>query len=95
MGGWVIEDPSITDDLIAEYKKTLKAGKALKGQVSMKGGQAPVVNKDVKDSMEFSFAPNDPNPAIIVCGVRCCCRAPPDPSKRLAVEQAGSRGAGA
>ena len=31
--------------------------------VSMKGGNVPVVNKDVKDSVEMSFAPNDRRPA--------------------------------
>ena len=28
----------------------------------MAGGNVPVVNKDVKDSVEMSFAPNDPRP---------------------------------
>ena len=64
MGGWVIEDGSICDDLVAEFNKQKKAGKALKGQVSMKGGGAPVINKDIKDSVEMSFAPNDPSPAF-------------------------------
>jgi hypothetical protein len=36
MGGWVIEDPSVTDDLIAEFNKVKKSGKALKGQVCLR-----------------------------------------------------------
>ena len=50
MGGWVIEDASVTDGLIEEFEKQKKAGKTLKGQISMKGGTAPVVNKEIKDS---------------------------------------------
>jgi hypothetical protein len=37
-------------DLIAEYKKSKKAGKVLKGQVSMKGGGDPVIDKEVSDN---------------------------------------------
>lgn len=33
MGGWIIEDPAVTDDLIAEFNKQKKANKVLKGQV--------------------------------------------------------------
>ena len=59
MGGWTI-DPAICDGLIRCFDASPES--QLRGQVSMAGGNVPVVNKDVKDSVEMSFAPNDPRP---------------------------------
>jgi hypothetical protein len=63
MGGWIMENPSVCDDLLAVFEERRAAGSTLTGQVSMKGGLVPEVNKDVKDSEEMSFAPNDSSPA--------------------------------
>ena len=35
----------------------------------MRGGATPVVNKEVKESREMSFAPKDTNPAWQRCAV--------------------------
>jgi len=59
MGGWRI-DPAICDGLVRVFDS--KPEEQLRGQISMEGGAQPVVNKDVKDSVEMSFAPNDPSP---------------------------------
>ena len=60
--GWKIVDPSICDDLVSFYQQRKALGSTLKGQISMKGGGMPVINKDIKDSEEISFAPNDQSP---------------------------------
>lgn len=63
MGGWLMDDPSVCDELLAVFEERRAAGSTLTGQVSMKGGVMPEVNKAVKDSEEISFAPNDASPA--------------------------------
>lgn len=61
MRGWMI-DTGVCDDLSALMTKKRASGGALKGQVSMKGGNVPVVNKAIKDSEEISFDPRDSSP---------------------------------
>jgi len=61
MGAWRMLDDSICDDLIHCFENNPRG--QLRGMISMKGGSEPVVNKDIKDSLEMSFAPNDPHPA--------------------------------
>jgi hypothetical protein len=63
IGGWVMDDPAICDNLVAVFEARRAAGQTLTGQVSMKGGEVAAVHKAVKDSVETSFAPNDPDPA--------------------------------
>ncbi|KAL1527594.1 hypothetical protein AB1Y20_008981 [Prymnesium parvum] len=59
MGGWLIP-PQICDDLVSVFESSPSA--QTRGMISMRGGDAPVVDKSVKDSVEMSFAPNDPRP---------------------------------
>jgi len=61
MGGWIIQDESVVDDLIAVFNSN--PDKQLHGMVSMQGGATPVINKEVKESREMSFGPKDTNPA--------------------------------
>eukprot|EP00287_Rhodomonas_sp_CCMP768_P014536 CAMPEP_0196757200 /NCGR_PEP_ID=MMETSP1091-20130531/103531_1 /TAXON_ID=302021 /ORGANISM="Rhodomonas sp., Strain CCMP768" /LENGTH=250 /DNA_ID=CAMNT_0042105959 /DNA_START=145 /DNA_END=897 /DNA_ORIENTATION=+ len=61
MGGFVIKDESIIDNLVADFKS--KSDKHLRGMVSMEGGAMPEVNKEVKDSYEMSYGPADKVPA--------------------------------
>lgn len=60
--GWKISDPSICDNLMSLFLKRQQSGSTLMGQVSMKGGGEPVINKDVKDSEEISFHPKSDSP---------------------------------
>lgn len=59
MGGWMIQ-PQICDALVRVFEESPQA--QTRGVISMRGGDAPVVDKNVKDSIEMSFAPNDPRP---------------------------------
>jgi len=61
MGGFVIKDESIIDNLVESFKS--RPEKHLQGMISMKGGQAPKVDKDIKDSYELSFGPREQDPA--------------------------------
>jgi len=59
MGGWLI-DPQVCDSIVKVFEASPDA--QTRGMISMAGGGAPVVEKSVKDSVEMSFAPNDPRP---------------------------------
>jgi len=59
MGGWKMS-PQICDDIVSVFESS--PDRQMKGMISMKGGDQPVVDKSVKDSIEMSFAPNDPRP---------------------------------
>lgn len=59
MGGWVI-NPQVCDNIVRVFEASPEA--QTRGMISMRGGSTPVVDKSVKDSLEMSFAPNDPRP---------------------------------
>lgn len=57
MGGYVIEE-----DIVDGVVKCFEEAAPVRGMVSQKGGDEPVVDLTVKDSFETSVAPNDPRP---------------------------------
>ncbi|KAJ1453698.1 hypothetical protein M885DRAFT_618890 [Pelagophyceae sp. CCMP2097] len=59
MGSFMINDETVVDDLVALFEATPQ----VRGMISTAATGQPVVDTAVKDSLECSFAPNDPRPA--------------------------------